>query len=100
MGISLKDLITAKEISIDDLKEKILIVDSYNLLYQFLTTIRSRDGSLLTDSNGNVTSHLVGSFSRISKLVEKKLKLVFVFDGEPPKLKKVESERRKDLNYG
>ncbi|MBL7054282.1 flap endonuclease-1 [Candidatus Woesearchaeota archaeon] len=97
MGIAFKDLLTAKEISIDGLKNKVLTVDSYNMLYQFLTSIRSRDGSLLTDSKGDVTSHLIGLFSRTSKLLEKNLKLVFVFDGEPPKLKNKERERRKAL---
>jgi len=97
MGIAFKDLLISKEISIDELKNKVLVVDSYNLLYQFITTIRSRDGSLLTDSKGNVTSHLVGLFSRTSKLLEKGLKLAFVFDGKPPRLKDVEREKRKTL---
>lgn len=97
MGIAFKDLIIDKEISIDDLRDKILAVDSYNMLYQFLTTIRARDGTLLMDSNGNITSHLVGLFSRTTKLMQKKLKLVFVFDGKPPKLKEKEREKRHTL---
>ena len=97
MGIAFKDLLITKEVSIEDLKNKVLVVDSFNLLYQFITTIRSRDGSLLTDSKGNVTSHLVGLFSRTSKLLEKNLKLAFVFDGKPPKLKDAEREKRKEL---
>jgi len=97
MGIAFKNLLVSKEISIDELKDKVLVVDSYNLLYQFITTIRSRDGSLLTDSKGNVTSHLVGVFSRTAKLLEKGLKLAFVFDGKPPKLKDAEREKRKTL---
>ena len=97
MGIAFKDLLITKEVSIEDLKNKVLVVDSFNLLYQFITTIRSRDGSLLTDSKGKVTSHLVGLFSRTSKLLEKNLKLAFVFDGKPPKLKDVEREKRKEL---
>ena len=97
MGIAFKDLLVSKELSIDELKDKVLVVDSYNLLYQFITTIRSRDGSLLTDSKGNVTSHLIGVFSRTAKLLEKGLKLAFVFDGKPPKLKDVEREKRKTL---
>ncbi len=97
MGIAFKDLLIANETSINELKNKILVVDSFNLLYQFITTIRSRDGSLLTDSKGNVTSHLVGLFSRTSKLLEKNLKLAFVFDGTPPKLKDLEREKRKEI---
>jgi len=97
MGVALKDLFVGKEIEISDLKDKVLAVDSYNLLYQFLTTIRARDGSLLMDSKGNVTSHLVGLFSRTTKLMQQGLKLGFVFDGKPPKLKEKERERRKEL---
>jgi flap endonuclease-1 len=97
MGVALKDLFVGKEIEISDLKNKVLAVDSYNLLYQFLTTIRGRDGSLLMDSKGNVTSHLVGLFSRTTNLMQQGLKLVFVFDGKSPKLKEKERERRKML---
>lgn len=83
-----------KEISISDLKGKVLAVDSMNLLYQFLTTIRSPDGSVLTDSKGRVTSHLIGLFSRTTVLMEKGLKLVFVFDGKAPEIKQKTWEKR------
>lgn len=96
MGIAFKDLIPKKEIDIKDLKGKILIVDTYNILYQFLSSIRARDGSLLTDSKGNITSHLIGLFSRTTNLIRYDLKLVFVFDGKPPALKQRERERRKE----
>jgi flap endonuclease-1 len=94
MGLKFKDLIIKKELSTKDLKDKILAVDSMNLLYQFLTTIRSMDGSALTDSYGNVTSHLIGLFSRTTVLMEKGLKLVFVFDGKAPDIKKKTWEQR------
>ena len=97
MGVAFKDLIPGKEVEIKDFNGEILAVDTFNLLYQFLSSIRSRDGSLLMDSNGNVTSHLVGLFSRVSNLMNQNLKLVFVFDGEPPELKQRERERRKSL---
>ena len=97
MGVQISDLIVKKEIEISDLKNKVLVIDSFNLLYQFLTTIRSRDGSLLMDSKNNVTSHLVGLFSRTTKLMQQGLKLAFVFDGKPPELKLKERERRKKL---
>lgn len=97
MGVAIKDILTIKEIEIEDLKGRKLAIDSYNMLYQFLTTIRSRDGSLLTDSKGNVTSHLVGLFSRTTKLMDYGLKPIFVFDGKPPKIKEQERERRKEL---
>ncbi len=97
MGVAIRDIVEAREIRLDDLTNKVLAVDSHNLLYQFLTTIRGIDGSPLTDSRGNVTSHLVGLFSRTSNLMQKNLKLVFVFDGEVPELKKRELDRRKEL---
>lgn len=97
MGTKLKDIIVKKDTEISDLKNKALVVDSYNVLYQFLSTIRTRDGSLLMDSEGNVTSHLTGLFSRTVNLMENGLKLAFVFDGKPPDLKKKERQRRKEV---
>ena len=97
MGVAIKDLIVRKEVNLDNLRNKILVVDAYNQLYQFLSSIRQIDGSLLTDSKGEVTSHLVGLFSRTTKLMKKGIKLAYVFDGEAPTLKKKERERRKEV---
>jgi len=97
MGTQIKCLLKSNEILLNDLTNKTLVIDSYNLLYQFLTTIRSRDGSLLMDSKGNITSHLIGLFSRTTKLMQNNIKLIFVFDGKPPKLKEIERQRRKDI---
>ena len=97
MGVSISELITAKEITLDDLKGKTIAVDAFNMLYQFLSSLRGPDGALLTDSKGRVTSHLVGLLSRTTKLLQKDIKLVFVFDGDAPLLKKQERERRREL---
>lgn len=97
MGTKLRDITLRKEISIDDLAGKRLVVDSYNVMYQFLTTIRMKDGSLLKDSKGNVTSHLTGLFSRSMNLMQRGIRLAYVFDGKAPKLKERERERRKEL---
>ena len=98
MGIKLSDIVPRKEVSFDDLSGKKIAVDSSNMLFQFISSIRQRDGTLLTDSNGNVTSHLVGIFSRITNLMSRDVKLCFVFDGKPPEIKnavKAEREYRK-----
>jgi len=94
MGTNIRELILMNETDFKKLKGKILVVDTFNVLYQFLSTIRQRDGSLLKDSHGNVTSHLTGLFSRTTRLMKEEIKLVFVFDGTPPELKKEERKRR------
>lgn len=94
MGVPLTPLLKKHETSIDALRGRVFAVDAFNMLYQFLTTIRARDGTPLTDSHGNVTSHLIGLFSRTTNLMGQGLKLIFVFDGEAPALKKQERERR------
>ena len=60
------DILEKETITLEDLSGKTLAVDAFNMLYQFLSTIRQRDGSLLTDSKGNVTSHLTGLFNRVT----------------------------------
>ncbi len=97
MGVALTELLLIKEIDIESLKNKTLVVDSSMWLYQFLSNIRQRDGTLLMDSKGQVTSHLVGMFARISNLMQHNIKLAFVFDGEPPKLKHLTLEKRKGI---
>ena len=95
MGIAISEIIPTEEIKIDSLRGKTLAVDGYNVLYQFLTTIRGPDGTPLMDSHGNVTSHLTGLFSRTTNLLSKGIKLIFVFDGKVPQLKHSEIERRR-----
>ena len=96
MGVALTPILEKQTISLDDLRGKVLAVDAYNILYQFLTTIRTPDGTPLKDSNGRVTSHLVGLFSRVTNMMERGIKLIFIFDGEKPVLKQREIERRKE----
>jgi len=97
MGLNIKSIITKKELSIDDLSGKIVAVDSFNILYQFLTTIRQADGSPLVNKKGDITSHLNGLFFRTVNLMKKGIKPVFVFDGKPPALKLKERERRREI---
>jgi flap endonuclease-1 len=94
MGVNFKELVVKKEISISDLSNRKLVVDGNNMLYQFLSTIRQADGTPLMDSHGSITSHLNGLFHRTTKLMHNGIKLVFVFDGVPPAMKRAESERR------
>ncbi len=97
MGVAITELLVKKEVDIATLSGKTLVVDAPMWLYQFLSSIRQPNGSLLSDSKGNVTSHLIGLSSRIPNLMEKGIKLAFCFDGKVPDLKKEERERRKDM---
>ncbi len=96
MGLQLKGLIRSHIISFDDLSGKKLAFDSFNLLYQFLTTIRQQDGTPLKDDQGNITSHLAGLFARATFLMQKNIRPVFVFDGKPPALKSEEQKKRRE----
>ncbi len=87
MGLNIKDIIPRKEIQIENLKGKVICVDAFNTLYQFLSSIRQVDGTPLMDNQKRITSHLSGIFYRNISLLSDGLKMVYVFDGEPPELK-------------
>lgn len=96
MGVDIKELVepVAKEVELEFFSKKVIAIDAYNSLYQFLATIRQKDGTPLLDAQGNVTSHLNGLFYRTINYIELGIKPVYVFDGRPPELKQKELERR------
>ncbi len=94
MGVDFGGLIEKRKITLEDLQGKSLIVDGYNALYQFLAIIRGKMGEPLTDRNGRVTSHLSGLFYRTANMMERGLKLAYVFDGQAPAMKEIEIKRR------
>ncbi len=97
MGVKLKDIIEPKKINFNDLEGRSVSIDAFNTLYQFLSTIRQRDGQPLCDENGNITSHLSGILYRNSSIAEKGIKPIYVFDGKPSKLKKQTIEKRREI---
>lgn len=97
MGLQISEIISKKEIEISDLKGKTIAVDAFNAIYQFLTTIRQTDGTPLKDSKNNITSHLSGIFYRNINLILEGIKLIYVFDGKSPELKKRTLESRKEI---
>ncbi|MEM2126307.1 MAG: hypothetical protein QXQ53_07930, partial [Candidatus Methanosuratincola sp.] len=90
----MKDLVKHTPISLEGLGGRILAIDGYNALYQFLAIIRQPDGTPLRDSKGRVTSHLSGIFYRTINLLEAGVKPVYTFDGKPPEMKAEEISRR------
>ncbi len=97
MGVNFKDLIPKNPIKLEDLSGKMIAIDAYNAIYQFLSIIRQPDGTPLKDSTGKITSHISGLFYRTINLIEMGIKPVYVFDGESPALKAAEIERRKQV---
>jgi len=97
VGVKIFELVPKAELELADLAGKRVAIDTSLFLYQFLATIRQPDGTPLTDSRGRITSHLIGLFSRTTKLMQVGVRPCFVLDGKPPMLKKAEQERRAEL---
>jgi flap endonuclease-1 len=95
MGVDLKDLIPRTPISFEALSGKVIAIDAYNALYQFLSIIRQPDGTPLRDRTGRITSHLSGLLYRTVNFLEIGMKPVYIFDGRPPEIKEMEVLRRR-----
>ena len=94
MGVPIGELLSKKELELENLNGRKVAIDAFNAIYQFLSTIRQRDGTPLMDSKGRITSHLSGLFYRTINLMEAGIKPAYVFDGKPPEFKKKELEKR------
>jgi len=95
MGVDLGNLFKKEKISLNDLHDRVVVIDAYNVLHQFLASIRQRDGTPLKNSKGEITSHLSGLFHRTANLVEVRIRPVYAFDGKPHPLKTKTIEERK-----
>ncbi|MGC8671672.1 MAG: flap endonuclease-1 [Candidatus Micrarchaeia archaeon] len=89
MAVELGPLVSQvkESITLDSLNNKLIAIDAYNTIYQFLSIIRQPDGTPLKDQNGNVTSHISGLFYRTINFIEHGITPIYVFDGIPPALK-------------
>jgi len=94
MGVDISDIIVSHELKFSELKGKIIAIDAYNSLYQFLSIIRQPDGTPLRDHLGRVTSHLSGLLYRTANYLAEGIKPVYVFDGRSPELKMRTVEER------
>ncbi len=82
MGLQIGDIVPRHEVKFEELKGKIIAVDAFNAIYQFLSSIRQPDGTPLMDNKKRITSHFSGLFYRNIALLSEGIKLVYVFDGE------------------
>jgi flap endonuclease-1 len=99
MGVKINQLVNEvkRSITFENLYNRIIAIDAFNTMYQFLAIIRQRDGTPLKDYQGNVTSHLSGLFYRTINFIEQNIKPVYVFDGIPSELKSDTIEKRKEV---
>ncbi len=97
MGLDLKPLVTPSPLKLQELSGKVVAIDAFNTIYQFLATIRGPTGEPLANSKGEITSHLSGIFYRNTNLLMENIKPVYVYDGEVHELKVEEIRRRNTL---
>ncbi len=97
MGLDLKSLLIREKTNLESFANKIVAIDAYNAIYQFLAIIRGPEGLHLTDTKGRVTSHITGLFYRNINFLSLGIKPIYVFDGKPPSLKSAEIEHRKQI---
>ena len=97
MGLDLKPLLIREKTKLESFTNKIVAIDAYNAIYQFLAIIRGPEGLHLSDTQGHVTSHITGLFYRNINFLSLGIKPIYVFDGKPPSLKSAEIEHRKQI---
>jgi len=96
MGVDLGELFTKEQCAFDDFRNRVIAIDAYNVLHQFLSSIRQRDGTPLKDAQGRITSHLSGLLYRTANLVAAKILPVYIFDGTPHPLKARTIQQRRE----
>ncbi len=84
----------ARPTNLATLNRKRLAVDASIWIYQFLKAVRDKEGNALR------SSHVVGFFRRICKLLWFGIQPVFVFDGGAPALKRQTLMRRRRRREG
>src|SRR5947209_15928118 len=94
----LTPILKREQTSLKALKGTSFAIDASIEIHQFLALVRKRDGTLFTDSQGRVTSHLIGLLTRTSRMIaDFDMKPVFVFDGKPNPLKRRTLEIRREV---
>jgi flap endonuclease-1 len=77
-----------------------IAIDASMAIYQFLIAVRSggpnHAATMLTNADGDTTSHIQGMFNRTIRFLTEGLKPVFVFDGTPPSFKSGELQKRRE----
>src|SRR5881296_1000069 len=94
----LTPILKREQTTLKALKGASFAIDASIEIHQFLALVRKRDGTLFTDRQGRVTSHLIGLLTRTSRMIaDFDMKPVFVFDGKPNPLKRRTLEIRREV---
>src|SRR6266566_122364 len=88
VGVLLTPITVRHPTTLEALHGRSIAIDGNLELYQFLSIMRTRDGTPLQDSQGRITSHLIADYE---------IHPVFVFDGPPPELKWAEIRKRREV---
>ncbi len=100
MGVNLTPIIVKEKVPLNVFRGKSLAVEANNILYHFLSIIRPDYGISLKDSKGKAGSYLGDLMFQSTHLIcDYNIKLVFVFDGAPPKLKLEELKPRSLIRF-
>lgn len=89
-----------KEANLSQLHGRKIAIDASMQIYQFLISIRqggpNNAAAMLTNADGEPTSHIQGLFNRAIRFMTEGIKPVFVFDGKPPDIKSNELVKRRE----
>jgi len=89
-----------REVDFKSLHGRKIAIDASMAIYQFLIAVRSggpnQQAVMLTNSDGETTSHIQGMFNRTNRFLIEGLKPIFVFDGKAPAMKSGELEKRRE----
>lgn len=89
-----------REVELSSLHGRKIAIDASMAIYQFLIAVRSGGpnaaATMLTNADGETTSHVQGMFNRTIRFLTEGIKPVFVFDGKPPSVKSGELQKRRE----
>lgn len=90
-----------KEVPLSSLQGRKLAIDASMAIYQFLIAVRSASAAgnpamMLTNADGETTSHIQGIFNRTIRFLTEGIRPVYVFDGKPPQFKSGELLKRRE----
>ena len=83
-----------KQVSLNKLKNKRLVIDIILYLHKYIISIRNKGTEIKNKNNKNIT-HLVSLYNIIKQLTSYNILPICVFDGKPPELKKNTVNKRK-----